>query len=71
LPRTLISREPVNSTGLAAVLVIRAVSVSVTSGPKAQQGTGFLRWTSDSVWNNNGDPGRLVNADGMSVAETP
>jgi hypothetical protein len=45
-------------------------SVTVTSGPNAKQGTGFLRWTSDSVWNNNGDPGRLVNADGMPIAET-
>jgi Lamin Tail Domain len=45
-------------------------NVTVTSGPNAKQGMGFLRWTSDSVWNNNGDPGRLVNADGMPMAET-
>ena len=32
-------------------------NVTVTSGPNAKQGTGFLRWTSDSVWNNNDGPG--------------
>jgi hypothetical protein len=44
--------------------------VTVTSGPMAQQGAGFLRWTDQNIWNNSGDPGRLLDADGNVVAET-
>jgi hypothetical protein len=40
-------------------------SVTVTSGPMAKSGTGFMLWTNDSIWNNSGDPGRLIDADGM------
>jgi hypothetical protein len=47
-----------------------AQSVVVTSGPMAQQGAGFLRWTDQNIWNNSGDPGRLLDADGNVVAET-
>jgi hypothetical protein len=45
-------------------------SVTVTSGPTAKAGTGLLLWTNDNIWNNSGDPGRLLNADGEMVAES-
>jgi len=32
-------------------------------------GAGFLRWTDQNVWSNNGDPGRLLDEDGNIVAE--
>jgi hypothetical protein len=28
-----------------------------------------LRWTDQNIWNNSGDPGRLLDADGNVVAE--
>jgi len=45
-------------------------SVTVTSGPTAQQGTGFLRWTNQNIWSNSGDPGQLIDRDGSVVART-
>lgn len=45
-------------------------SVTVTSGPAARAGAGFLRWTDQNIWNNSGDPGRLLDTDGHVVAET-
>jgi hypothetical protein len=45
-------------------------SVTVTSGPTAKQGTAFLRWTTQNIWSNSGDPGQLINGDGQIVAET-
>jgi hypothetical protein len=45
-------------------------SVTVTSGPAAKTGAGFLLWTNDNIWNNSGDPGRLLDADGELVTET-
>ena len=44
--------------------------VTVTSGPMAQQGAGFLRWTDQNIWNNRGDLGRSRGADGNVVAGT-
>jgi hypothetical protein len=45
-------------------------SVTVTSGPMAKAGAGFLRWTEQNMWANSGDPGRLLNDDGEVVVET-
>jgi hypothetical protein len=45
-------------------------SVTVTSGPMAKAGAGFLRWTDQNIWANSGDPGRLINRDGEIVVET-
>jgi hypothetical protein len=45
-------------------------SVTVTSGPAAQQGTGFLRWTNLNIWSNSGDPGELIDRDGHIVARS-
>lgn len=44
-------------------------SLTVTSGPAARAGAGFLRWTEQDVWSNSGDHGRLIDADGNVVAE--
>lgn len=45
-------------------------SITVTSGPGARDDAGFLRWTNESIWNNSGDPGQLLDADGTIVAST-
>jgi hypothetical protein len=45
-------------------------SVTVTSGPAARTGAGFLRWTDQNIWNNSGDPGKLIDDDGKVVAES-
>jgi hypothetical protein len=45
-------------------------SLTVTSGPTARQGTGFLRWTEQNIWSNSGDPGQLIDGDGTVVAQT-
>jgi hypothetical protein len=44
-------------------------SVTVTSGAGAATGNGFLRWTDRNIWNDAGDPGRLLDKDGNVVAE--
>ena len=44
-------------------------SITVTSGPNAQQGNGFLLWTNLNIWNNSGDPGQLRDPDGVVIAE--
>jgi hypothetical protein len=39
--------------------------VTVTTGPHAQNTTpDFIRWTTNRVWNNSGDPGELRDSDG-------
>ena len=45
-------------------------SLTVTSGPAAKQGTGFLRWTDQNIWSNSGDPGQLIDRDGNIVARS-
>jgi len=45
-------------------------SITVISGPTAKAGAGLLVWTTDNIWSNSGDPGRLLNADGEVVAES-
>ena len=45
-------------------------SVTVVSGAAATSGPGILVWTTQNIWNNSGDPGRLVDQDGNVVAET-
>ncbi len=45
-------------------------SVTVTSGPAAKAGAGFLLWTNQNIWNNSGDPGQLIDEDGNIVAES-
>jgi hypothetical protein len=45
-------------------------SLTVTSGPSARQGIGFLRWTDQNIWSNSGDPGQLIDRDGNIVARS-
>ena len=45
-------------------------AMTVASGPGATAGPGVLVWTTQNIWNNSGDPGRLVDQDGNVVAET-
>jgi hypothetical protein len=47
-----------------------SASVTVTSGPTAATGAGFLRWTTLNIWSNSGDPGKLIDRDGNVVAES-
>ena len=44
--------------------------VTVTSGPSAKTGAGFLQWTTQNIWSNSGDPGRLIDRDGQVVVDT-
>jgi hypothetical protein len=46
-------------------------SVTVTSGPAARTGTGFVKWTNDFIWRNSGDPGQLLDPAGVVRAESP
>jgi hypothetical protein len=46
-------------------------SVTVTSGTNARTGPGFIRWTTDFVWRNAGDPGQLLDPAGTVRAESP
>ena len=43
-------------------------SVYVTTGPSARSSPpDYLRWTTQHIWNNNGDEARLYNAGGIEV----
>lgn len=43
-------------------------TLKVLSGPKAVPSTDALVWTKSNIWNNNGDPGALYNAQGQVVS---
>lgn len=44
-------------------------TLKVTSGPKTAASTGTLVWTKSNMWNNDGDPGALVNAQEQMVSQ--
>lgn len=44
-------------------------SLKVLSGPKAVVSSGALVWTKANIWNNDGDPGALYNAQGQVVSQ--
>lgn len=46
-------------------------AVTVTSGSSARVGFRVLRWTTDFIWFNEGDPGLLLDPDGDVRAESP
>lgn len=43
-------------------------SLKVVSGRNAQAGTGVLVWTKSYIWNNDGDPGALYDANGKLIS---
>jgi endonuclease YncB( thermonuclease family) len=43
--------------------------LKVLSGPKAAPGPGVLVWTKSYIWNNDGDPGALYDAQGKLVSQ--
>jgi len=43
-------------------------TLKVVSGKNAQAGTNVLVWTESNIWNNDGDPGALYNAQGQLVS---
>jgi len=43
-------------------------SLKIVSGEKAQAGANTLVWTQSNIWNNNGDPGALYDAQGQLIA---
>ena len=51
----------------AGTTLAPGASVTVTSGPTAKTGAGFLLWTNGNIWNNDGDPGQLIDPDGTVV----
>lgn len=44
-------------------------TIYITSGPKAKEGHGYLKWTNRSMWLNDGDKAILKNANGEIVDE--
>lgn len=44
-------------------------TVFVTSGPNAQQGGAYLKWTGSNMWNNSGDAAKLVDGRGVVIHE--
>ena len=44
-------------------------TLKVVSGKNAQVGTNVLVWTESNIWNNDGDPGALYNAQGQLVSQ--
>ena len=44
-------------------------TLKVLSGSKAVASTGALVWTKSNIWNNDGDPGALYNAQGQVVSQ--
>ena len=50
-------------TKLAAGTVLR-----ITSGPTAKAGPGTLVWSKENIWNNDGDPAVLLDAQGHQVS---
>jgi hypothetical protein len=46
-------------------------AVTVTSGSSARTGPRVLRWTTDFIWFNDGDPGLLLDPNGAVRAESP
>lgn len=42
--------------------------ITVVSGPNATSGAGRLVWTRSNIWNNDGDPAVLLDAEGMEVS---
>lgn len=43
-------------------------TLKVASGKNAHAGTNVLVWTEENIWNNDGDPGALYNAQGQLVS---
>lgn len=48
----------------AGTVIPAGKALKVVSGPKAQTGPGVLVWTKNYIWNNDGDPGVLYDAQG-------
>jgi len=46
-------------------------AVKVASGANATAGPGVLVWTTENMWNNDGDPGALYDAGGQLVSRYP
>lgn len=44
-------------------------TIYVTSGPKAKEGAGYLKWTTTQMWRNDGDAAILLNNKGEIVSE--
>ena len=44
-------------------------TLKVASGKTAQAGTNVFVWTQSNIWNNDGDPGALYNAQGQLVSQ--
>jgi len=55
-----------SGTSLAAGAAVR-----VASGANAASGSGVLVWTTENMWNNDGDPGALYDAGGQLVSRYP
>ncbi|GAW92764.1 hydrolase [Calderihabitans maritimus] len=52
----------------SGIVIPAGGSLKVVSGPNAQTGPNTLLWTKRYIWNNNGDPGALYDAQGKLVS---
>lgn len=46
-------------------------TIKITTGPNATAGSGVLVWTTENIWNNDGDPGALYDSSGKLVSRYP
>ena len=55
----------------ATTNIMPGQSIIVTSGPNASTTGNRILWTTNFIWSNSGDPGKLINADGIILVSTP
>ncbi|MDP4126421.1 MAG: lamin tail domain-containing protein [Bacillota bacterium] len=53
----------------SGTIIAAGATLNVVSGKNAKPGTNVLVWTESTIWNNNGDPGALYNAQGKLVSQ--
>ncbi|MCZ8540570.1 MBL fold metallo-hydrolase [Psychrobacillus sp. FSL K6-2365] len=51
------------------ISLLAGETIYVTSGPKAKEGSGYLKWTTGQMWRNDGDAATLLNSKGEVVSE--
>lgn len=52
-------------------LIVAGATLKIMSGPKAQAAPNTVIWTKKYIWNNDGDPGKLYDANGNMVSQYP
>jgi hypothetical protein len=69
---TLVSLRGEQTFTFGSFVLVAGNTVTVTSGPDAVHSPpAFIRWTNSRIWNNDGDPGELRDAQGQAIARVP